>query len=397
MPILRQINIQGFKSVRDARLDLGLLNVFVGQNGSGKSNILEAIGMLSAAASGEINYKRLAERGVRLSAPEIFKSTFLNNRRKLTIGLCGTFSHEEHRLTYKVSLSPRREYESDIIRFHSESCKFNNKHIFKSRNPLRGDIYSDESALKTVMFDDYPSSLRNIIDALRNYAIYSPSTPILRGDSGDESHASPLGLSGGSLAQAVSYLIRNDSRWLDDFFDIFDWIGQIGTRNPSKTMQSQYVHTGNLVVYVKDTRMAKSFQDLHAYDVSEGVLYVLFVLALLAHPDSPEIFSIDNIDSSLNPGLATTVMSMISDHIQLEKKKQVIVTAHNAAVLDGVDLFNPEHRLFVVYRDKTGATSARLVTMPEGMSKEQWRESGMKLSEVWLSGAIGGISRPENF
>ena len=66
MPI-KQIEIKAFKSIVNQTVDLGQLNVFIGTNGAGKSNFLEAVGVLSCAMDGQVSYSRLAERGVRLS------------------------------------------------------------------------------------------------------------------------------------------------------------------------------------------------------------------------------------------------------------------------------------------------------------------------------------------
>lgn len=89
MAILKRIHIKNFKSILAVDAEFGQLNIFVGCNGAGKSNILEAIGLLSAAVSGEIDYPRLSERGVRLSSPEVFRSAFKNNPRKSTFYLEG--------------------------------------------------------------------------------------------------------------------------------------------------------------------------------------------------------------------------------------------------------------------------------------------------------------------
>lgn len=44
---VKSIHIQGFKSIRDARVDLGRLNVLIGANGAGKSNLLSVFQMIS--------------------------------------------------------------------------------------------------------------------------------------------------------------------------------------------------------------------------------------------------------------------------------------------------------------------------------------------------------------
>ena len=46
---IRKITFGNFKSLYNAAFEPGKVNVFIGANGSGKTTILEAIGLLSAA------------------------------------------------------------------------------------------------------------------------------------------------------------------------------------------------------------------------------------------------------------------------------------------------------------------------------------------------------------
>ena len=50
--MITQLEVKGFKSLVDVSIELGAVNVFIGANGSGKSNLLEVVGMLSAIISG---------------------------------------------------------------------------------------------------------------------------------------------------------------------------------------------------------------------------------------------------------------------------------------------------------------------------------------------------------
>lgn len=54
---------QNLQSLEDVTVDLGRVNVFIGANGSGKSNLLEALGILSAAADGRVDDQSLLARG----------------------------------------------------------------------------------------------------------------------------------------------------------------------------------------------------------------------------------------------------------------------------------------------------------------------------------------------
>ncbi|MEM7023208.1 MAG: AAA family ATPase, partial [Pseudomonadota bacterium] len=74
--MLNKISIQGFKSIYDIQdLELGQVNVFIGANGSGKSNFLEAIGFLSAAIDGRADARNILYRGSRHSNLSLYKSS----------------------------------------------------------------------------------------------------------------------------------------------------------------------------------------------------------------------------------------------------------------------------------------------------------------------------------
>ena len=74
--MLTSIGIKGFKSIHNIpSLELGQVNVFIGANGSGKSNLLEAVGMLSAAADGRVDADHLLRRGVRHGVPGLYKTS----------------------------------------------------------------------------------------------------------------------------------------------------------------------------------------------------------------------------------------------------------------------------------------------------------------------------------
>ena len=50
-----QLDIQGFRSLKNVSWRLGDLNVIIGPNGSGKSNLLRMLEMISAAAQGRLS------------------------------------------------------------------------------------------------------------------------------------------------------------------------------------------------------------------------------------------------------------------------------------------------------------------------------------------------------
>jgi len=409
---LSQVTIKGFKSIVDQTIDLGQLNVFIGTNGAGKSNLLEAIAVLSCAVDGKVDYSKLADRGARLSAPEVFKSSFKNLKRK------NTFSLEAHfgDLTYHTNINAN--IEAEFI-FSAETISKDQKKLGgRSNAGVTGLTIADldlknylklpnqqsiVSTLETLgRFDD--AELKEL-KSLQRYAIYAPSTPILRGVSPDVSNAEPLGLYGGSLANALADVIHDAKTMtkehdLQRFFNLLDWFRQIGiTENVSEQLQSKHLHTGKLVVNYVDKFMWEKFNNLYAYDVSEGALYVLFILVLLLHKKAPPLFALENVDNSLNPGMVRDMMGHIVELLKDMPEKQILMTTHNPTTLDAVDLFDPNHRLFVVVRNRKGHTEVNRIEPPPNFTRETWVEKygAMRLSEIWLSGAIGGLALAKGF
>ncbi|MCU0686204.1 MAG: AAA family ATPase [Polyangiaceae bacterium] len=61
--MIRAIEIRGFRSLRHVRLELGRLNVLIGPNQSGKTNVLDALSFLANAASGRLHESVFKQRG----------------------------------------------------------------------------------------------------------------------------------------------------------------------------------------------------------------------------------------------------------------------------------------------------------------------------------------------
>ncbi len=137
-------------------------------------------------------------------------------------------------------------------------------------------------------------------------------------------------------------------------------------------------------------------------DASEGTLYLVFIALLMFHPETPPVFALDNVDSTLNPTLVTRLVKLVAEAVCDESQsiptaaKQVFLTTHNPTALDALDLFNPHHRLFVVSRDDKGtegvkgATLVERIVPKEGFSREDWIRyaGGRNLSAMWMEGML---------
>ena len=119
-------------------------------------------------------------------------------------------------------------------------------------------------------------------------------------------------------------------------------------------------------------------------------LFILFYITLIVAKETPKAFAIDNIDSFLNPKLCTKLITLV---VELAKQynKQIFLTTHNPAILDGINLNDEEQKLFVVSRNKSGHTRTKNITV-ENKPKSS-NDEPIKLSEAFLRGYLGGLPK----
>ena len=389
--MIRTIQISGFKSVHSETIQLGRVNCFIGANGVGKSNVLEAIGVLGAAANGVVDDEALMRRGVRAGLPRLFKSSFASERTPAHIGVQAVGDDGER---YRVSLlnplespDPAWSYKTGVLSDGNCEIVSDGVRNKKNLNPQAG-----LAALKLVdVAPDSPAA--KLMQCLQNYAIYCPNTPTLRGTVPDPQSRAPIGLSGGQLAEGFADLQRRFSEdasgVLDEVLELIDWVGDIQTTSHGANLLSPKVARTKLMLKFTDRFMNKTRNELTAYDASEGALYVIFCAVLCLLPQAPRLLAIDNLDQALNPRLLTRLTARLSDWLKKGgDDRQLLFTAHNPAVLDGLDLSDPEVRLFAVERNSNGLTCIRRLELTPELTK---LAKEYPLSRLWLMGHLGAV------
>jgi energy-coupling factor transporter ATP-binding protein EcfA2 len=391
--MLTKITIESFKSLEEVEVELGQVNVFVGANGSGKSNFLEAIGVLSAAASGRVDDEALMRRGVRPGLPLLYKSAFRGGKRMPHI----VFAAESASAAYKVSLYNPLSDPKPAWRYHTESWHSGTKELAgrSHRMRLKPNPEAGFAALKAVDLNPADPALA-LLDILRGYAIYEPNTPTLRGLIPEVQPREPVGLSGGGLAQAIHSLIqaaRRDEKLqtqFEEFAALIDWASSIDAAFAHKLPLSPSAASSKEVVRFVDRFMRDGRNALSGADASEGALYVLFAAVLSLDERAPSLLAIDNADHGLNPRLARALMGRVCDcFLKADRGRQLLLTSHSPQVLDGLPLQNSRVRLFTVSRTNLGRTTISRVEINERLL--EMARQGWTLSRLWVMGHIGGV------
>lgn len=390
--MITDITVEGFKSLDRETIPLGRVNCLIGANGSGKSNAIEALGVLGAAASGTVDATSLFRRGVRPGTPRLYKSSFRTERARPAISM---EAKSLDGALYRVSLLNPLEEPKPAWSFKTETLAEGGRDVFSRGVRTANGNLSNEAgfaALKAVeLMPDSPAA--RLLTALQNYRIYSPNTPALRGTIPDTQMQEPVGLAGGGLADAVGVLLRRREDVVSDAFDealdLINWIEDVTVTESPGGISSSAVPRGKSSLKFTDRFMRTSRNVLTGYEASEGALYVLFYAVLCLSPHSPSIIAVDNLDQAINPRLIQRVVSRLPRWLTASgADRQLIFTAHNPAVLDGLDLADDQVRLFAVDRDNTGQTTIRRV-VPTAQIQELNKE--YPLSRLWMTGHLGAV------
>ncbi len=388
---LRKITIENFKCLYDVSFEPGKVNVFIGANGSGKSTVLEAVGLLSAAMTDRVDSTSLQRKGVRLSVSALYKSHFKSiNRKKLTVGLSLEWEDGACPDPFRYDVHLTTPTDDDFWKYHAEA-------LYQGNAKIGGRSHASQqqgsSYVGFYLQDNDPklAAARKIAQEFSSYGIFQPSTLILRGTVPDTSQAAPLGLNGGRLAEAIDSLIQKKDGdlffgdlYMEDILEMIDWADDISVDIPKNSYINANIPTMRQVIKFTDRYMKKTAQ-FTGYDASEGALYVLFMLALAMHPQGPSVFAVDSFDHALNLRLSKKMIQVFCEQV-IQHEKCVFLTTHNPLVLDGLDLCNDDIRLFAMDRDSNGYAQIKRILVSQELIDE-----GQPLSRLWINGRLGGV------
>ncbi|POP81264.1 chromosome segregation protein SMC [Pseudomonas syringae] len=407
--MISQISIKNYKSVKDVKLDLGRFNVFIGENGAGKSNVLEAIALAGAAQARKLDNEFLLSRGVRVTEPQWMRSAI---KGPITDEVLIGAKCKGGELVYQITMndSPYPKWECKLKDQVGIGLNFSEllelmKDIKKSTddedeaNKIFLALMQTYSETTGVVNKSHTLELKKPIGfldkrlqhnaeafkSLAGFIIYSPENTSLRVFE-KEGQIEPLGINGEGVLKLLSVLDASEDKapinrvkkslemlgWFQDF-----GIVQGGANTPSR-------------IKIHDRWLEEKLNGFDQKSANEGFLFLVFYFCLFATDLTPSFFAVDNVDASLNPKLCEYLVAALCK-MSKESEKQVILTAHNPAVLDGLDLQDKDQRLFVISRGGKGQTRIRRVSEPVPVPGHR----PLRLSESFIRGNLGGL--PEGF
>lgn len=397
--MIRKITIENFKSIDRLELDLGRVNVFIGENGCGKSNILEAISFGAAAAADKLDHEFLRSRGIRVTDPKLMRSAFKEESLDQPIGL----SFNAGATPFAISLNSRgSHYSAWQNTFLDEATK--DPQVRSSLLAgLRG-LYSSSSLpavaqhraihpsapepmLDAVITELLPSLRQDVLrkysgEELPHFLAYTPHVEVLRSLELD-TPIEPIGIHGEGLFKLLQVLEQEGQLpEIKQQLEMIDWFADLEVLSgPNPALRALRIH---------DQYLDSAVAHFDQRSANEGFLFLLLYTSLLISKYTPSFFAVDNVETGLNPKLCAGLIAMFA-RLTKAHDKQVLLTTHNPGTLDGLDLADDEQRLFVVYRNIHGGTRVHRV---ERKAPEPGNEP-VPLSEAFLRGYLGGL--PSSF
>lgn len=391
--LLRSIQLTNLLSYGSSGSSISLepLNVLIGPNASGKSNLIEALTLLAAAPrdllkpireGGGITEWLWKGRGPAalatlqtISADEISHSLALSAVRQRTEIVAERLE----------SLSPEKlfyDFRNGTGTIQSRtfvSTTFKGKAStsvsLSERSLSREDISIDQSVLSQRRDPDVYPELTRVADQFGSMRFFREWN---FGRSGVLRRPQPVDLPDEFLLEDGSNLglVLNDLQnrrstkklILDNLRLFYERVEDITTKTQGGTIQI-FLHEEGL-----------GDQPIPAYRLSDGTLHFLCLLTILLHPEPPQLICIEEPELGLHPDVLPALAKLLIDASQ---RTQLIVTTHSEALVSA--LSETPEAVVVCERGDEGTTLRRLE--PEKL--KEWLER-YRLGELWSMGEIGG-------
>lgn len=388
--MISSFTVKNFKSLHEVMIEPGHFNVFIGANGCGKSNVLEALALLAGAMTGRTTPEDLFNRGYRVARPDSTRSSFREVAQQETISLIaseqGTWAAPDG-THFDLVPSNTDSIAAEWVNQKSGTMEpVDVESVLRGLKELESKLAPDHAKFPIVLAEIRRSlSALETHRSLSDFVIYTPNTLALRGLQ-VVSQRTPIGIHGEGLDQLIASLSEADHEALAKNLHMIDWFDEflidVGD-------QLKYGHhkmgRSQSRLYFRDRFMHASNDLFSAENANEGILHLLFHLSVFLSAETPQVFGVDNLETALNPQLCRLLTASLAS-LAVERNKQAFVTTHNPAVLDGINLHDDRQRLFVVHRNGEGHTTVKRLT-----HKPSLTEGKYKLSELWMRGHLGGL------
>lgn len=358
---LETITVRNFKSIRGQSLRLEALNVFIGGNGSGKSNLIEVFRFLR-----EIVEQNLAGYTVKKGGAD----ALLHFGRKHSASMMITveFGEGMKSNTYMVKLNGT---DADELVIDFEASSYKEKET--SYSTIRQHEISSNTRESRISSDTHISA-RQIARDLASYRVYhfhdTSDTAPAKGTS-DVDDNSFLRPQADNLA-AFLYLLQETKP--DSFANIRDTVRQIAPFFQDFQLSPSRLNPSKIRLEWKERGSDTYF---NASSLSDGTLRFICLATLLLQPELPPLVLLDEPELGLHPAAIVLLADLLSS---AASRTQVIVATQSVTL---VNQLTPE-QVWAVDRTDQQSVFRHLSTA----DMADWLDD-YALGELWEKNLLG--------
>ncbi|MXX07868.1 MAG: AAA family ATPase [Gammaproteobacteria bacterium] len=374
---LEKLSVRGFKSIRELKdFPLKELNVFVGANGAGKSNLIELFRMLAAMADKNFSKYILAHNGA---------DGFLFNGPKVTTSISAEFVFKSHSSfsqgpnTYRFEATPTTDGRKFLL---SEERQY------VTTSPRSYGPAAEESRLwdekdEVAMRGNFKGVGHHVYESISNWMVYhfhdtSANAPMRRYEIVEDCQR--LRSDASNIAPFLSHLrkerldsncykeIVNSVRLIIPFFDDFRLdVHKLGEANK---------------VALSWQQIGSDFP-MQPFHLSDGSIRFICLATALLQPWPPSMIIIDEPELGLHPEAIGILSELIQD---AAKRTQIVVATQSPLLLDQFAIED----IVVVNRRNGQSTFERL----ERADYDQWLKE-YSVGQLWTKNVIQGGTTDE--
>ncbi len=365
MRVLEKITIQNFKSIRNQTLEMDALNVFIGANGAGKSNLVEAFQLLR-----EIYDQRLVTYSLKRGADRLL---YLGRRGSTYIEIALEYRDDNVNNGYRIRLAPS---DDDGLFVDSETIYAYEHGKPSTATRLHTNSGSREALLASV---NHPVGqyVSGEISSYHLYHFHDTSDTAAMKSTGAIEDNRFLRPDASNLA-AFLYLLQK--QYPDHFRNIEDAIRQIAPFFERFNLAPSRLSPDKIRLEWKQKDSDAYFD---ALSLSDGTLRFMCLATLLLQPEIPGLVLLDEPELGLHPAAIALLAGMLSS---ASTYVQVLVATQSVTL---VNQFGPEN-VWTVDREDNQSVFRRLGNQDLSKWIEEYQGyEGYGLGELWEKNIIG--------